>query len=81
MSKNIELVEGIPHNDSLVQMTVHEGKDDDVKGNLEECNITLFTENRRFVNGIFVVESMNSAVMDTACTQTVCGEKCYINMK
>ena len=64
-----------PHNASLVKMTEHEDKNDDIKDNLEECNITLFTENRKLENEIFVVESMNSAVIDTACTQKVCGEK------
>ena len=56
-------------------MTEHEDKDDDIKGNMEQCNIALFTENRRLENEIFVAESMNSAVIDTAYTQTVCGEK------
>ena len=56
-------------------MTGHEDKNDNGKGNLEECNITLFTENRKLENEIFVVESMNSAMIDTACTQTVCGDR------
>ena len=64
-----------PHNASMVKIAEHEDKNDDVKDNLEECNITLFTESRKIENEIFVVESRNSAVIDTACTQTVCGEK------
>jgi len=63
-------MEGMPS-----KMTEHEDKNDDIKDNLEEGNITLFTENRKLENEIFVVESMNSAITDTACAQTMCGEK------
>ena len=66
-----------PHNESFVKVTEHEDKNDDIKDNLEECNVTLFTENRKLENEIFVVESMNFAVIDTVCTQTVCGEKWF----
>ena len=41
----------------------------------EECNITLMTEEIAQENNIFIAESQNSAVIDTACTRTVCGEK------
>lgn len=41
----------------------------------EECNVVLFTEAALTENEIFVVESHCAAVIDTACTKTVCGEK------
>jgi hypothetical protein len=37
----------------------------------ETCSITLFTSS---VNEILVAESMGAAIIDTACTRTVCGE-------
>lgn len=44
----------------------------------EDCHITLLTGNPRPVmdddNKIFVTEAFGAAVVDTACTKTVCGE-------
>ena len=39
---------------------------------MEGCNLTLLTAHE-----IFVVESKGAAVIDTACTKTVCGEKWF----
>ena len=39
----------------------------------DECNITLFSKESD--DEIFTVEALGSAVIDTACTRTVCGEK------
>ncbi|KAI7800935.1 hypothetical protein IRJ41_015697 [Triplophysa rosa] len=43
--------------------------------NVEECNITLFTKASMSDAEIFMTESLGSAIIDTACTRTVCGEK------
>ena len=40
----------------------------------DECNLTLFT-NAKSDNEIFMTESFGCAVIDTACTRTVCGKK------
>ena len=40
----------------------------------EECNLTLFTKHKQH-NEIFMTESFGCAVIDTACTRTVCGQK------
>ena len=39
----------------------------------EECNLTLFTKHKQH-NEIFMTESFGCAVIDTACTHTVCGQ-------
>ncbi|CAC5364880.1 unnamed protein product [Mytilus coruscus] len=44
---------------------------------LENCNITLFTKEQPPVSEIFVLESACSAIIDTACTRTVCGESWF----
>ncbi|XP_024125019.2 uncharacterized protein LOC112144625 [Oryzias melastigma] len=56
-----------PHRRNDVKLT----EDEDV----EECNITLFTEAAMTESEIFLTESQGSAIIDTACTRTVCGEK------
>ena len=43
--------------------------------NVDEVNITLLTNNPMSDAEIFITESMGSAIIDTACTRTVCGEK------
>lgn len=55
-----------PHRRNEVKLTEDE--------NVEECNITLYT---KVVTDsqIFLTESLGSAIIDTACTRTVCGEK------
>ena len=42
---------------------------------IENCNLTLFTNEHPSINEVFAIESSCSAVIDTACTTTVCGEK------
>ena len=42
---------------------------------VENCNITQFAREHLSDNEIFVVESLGLAVIDTACSRTVCGEK------
>lgn len=54
------------------QETAHVTEDPD---DVEQCNITLFTQEKMTVNEVFVVECRNAAIIDTACTRTVCGEK------
>ena len=44
---------------------------------VEDCNVTLFTKEQPSANEIFVMESSGSAVIDTACTRTVCGNKWF----
>ena len=46
----------------------------------EECNIVLITENIS-KQEIFVMEAASSAVIDTACTETVAGEHWFMNYK
>lgn len=51
-------------------------KNDDASDSpIEEWNITLFSQNNIPENKVVVVESFNSAVIDTACTQTVGGKR------
>ncbi|KAG7489765.1 bifunctional UDP-N-acetylglucosamine transferase and deubiquitinase ALG13 isoform X2 [Solea senegalensis] len=50
-------------------------KDEGLKHDIEECNITLFSNESLSETAIFMVEALGSAVIDTACTRTVCGEK------
>ena len=46
---------------------------------IENCNLTLFTKEHPSINEVFAIESSCSAVIDTACTRTVCGEKWFSN--
>ena len=41
--------------------------------------MTLFTKEHPSINQVFAIESSCSAVIDTACTRTVCGEKWLSN--
>ncbi|KAI4873784.1 hypothetical protein NFI96_002219, partial [Prochilodus magdalenae] len=41
----------------------------------DECHITLLSKETLSETEIFMVEALGSAVIDTACTRTVCGEK------
>lgn len=50
--------------------------------NVDEVNITLLTQDPVPDAEIFLTESLGSAIIDTACTRTVCGEKwleSYVN--
>ena len=41
----------------------------------ETVNITLYIEPELRPQTVFVTEAFNTAVIDTACTKTVCGSK------
>lgn len=43
--------------------------------NVEECNIALLTKASMSDTEIYMTESLRSAIIDAACTHTVCGEK------
>ncbi|XP_039900576.1 uncharacterized protein LOC120741662 [Simochromis diagramma] len=70
---------------AICQSTYHWAKDcphrngDQVKltedGKVEECNITLYTKASMTDSEIFLTEALGSAIIDTACTRTVCGQK------
>ncbi len=72
---------------AVCQSTYHWAKDcqhksdhaklteDEEPTDVEECNITLWSKETMSETEIFMVESLGSAVIDTACTRTVCGEK------
>ena len=60
-----------PHKAEHVKMTEETAE----AGKIEECNITLFSKESLSDTEIFMVEALGSAVIDTACTRTVCGEK------
>ena len=65
-----------PHR-SEQNVNILEDDDDD---NLEEMNIVLMTE-KLSKTEIFVAEASKSAVIDTACTKTIAGEKWFTNFK
>ncbi|XP_034552315.1 uncharacterized protein LOC117821880 isoform X2 [Notolabrus celidotus] len=60
-----------PHKNEQVKLT----EDERMTNVVEECNITLLSKDSLSDTEIFMVESLGSAVIDTACTRTVCGEK------
>lgn len=59
-----------PHKGEQIKMT-----EDCGETNVEECNITLFTEELHSEAEILMTEGFGSAIIDTACTQTVCGQE------
>lgn len=59
-----------PHRGEQVKLT-EDCKTDDV----EECNITLYTKESPTEAEIFMTECFGSAIIDTACTRTVCGQE------
>lgn len=62
-----------PHRGEQVKLT-EDCKADDI----EECNITLYTKDSPTEAEIFMTECFGSAIIDTACTRTVCGQE-WIN--
>lgn len=64
-------VKDCPNKTEHVKLAKAEGSNSDV----EECNITLFSNESPSDTQIFMMEALGSAVIDTACTRTVCGEK------
>ncbi|CAG2190865.1 unnamed protein product [Mytilus edulis] len=64
-------VKDCPHKQLDVNLTEHES--DELN---EIVNITLFTSAQEFKPlTVFVAEAYNAAVIDTACSKTVCGSK------
>ena len=65
-----------PHKNDKGSAYLVEGNDsdDDDEDSSEEINIVLITEEDD-KSEIFVAEASKSAVTDTACTETVAGEK------
>ncbi|XP_029629926.1 uncharacterized protein LOC115207015 [Salmo trutta] len=63
-------VKDCPHKNEQVKLT-----EENVNTDIEQCNITLFSNESASDTEIFIVESLGSAVIDTACTRTVCGAK------
>jgi transposase InsO family protein len=49
-------------------------EDKSLTEDMESCNITLFNKTQD-LNTIFMMEASAAAVIDTACTRTVCGEE------
>ena len=66
-----------PHKNEHIKL-VNDNSDNDQQ-NIEDCNIILFTHSKPSENKIFEVETEQCAVIDTACTRTVCGEKWLSN--
>ena len=61
-----------PHRDSTVLLT--EQTYEEQEANVQNVNITLFNELESLEKyDVFLAESMNAAVVDTACSKTVCG--------
>ena len=69
LSEHIHWVNDCPHKKEHVKMT----SENQCSEKSDECNITLFSKESDYE--IFMVEALGSAVIDTACTRTVCGEK------
>ncbi|CAL9707805.1 unnamed protein product [Knipowitschia caucasica] len=61
-----------PHKGESVNITEDKAKD---KAGVEECNITLYTKASPTDAEIFMTECFGSAIIDTACTRTVCGQE------
>lgn len=57
-----------PHKGESVKMT-------EDKTDVEECNVTLYTKESPTDAEIFMTECFGSAIIDTACTRTVCGQE------
>jgi len=62
-------VKDCPEKTEGAKMAEHVTEPEDV------CNVTLLTKEVPSDFEIFMTESMGSAVLDTACTKTVCGER------
>lgn len=60
-----------PHKAEHVKLTEENAEAEQI----DECNITLFSKESVSDAEILMVEALGSAVIDTACTRTVCGEK------
>lgn len=50
----------------------------EIREEMEEmCNLTLFTKEQKPENEILMTESFGCAILDTACTKTVCGKEWF----
>ena len=47
------------------------------ENNEEECHFALFTKEHKTKNEALLMESFGCAIIDTACTKTVCGRRWY----
>ena len=63
-----------PHDKAEVQVT-----EDYELQDTENCNLTLLTKEMPTEQEVLIIESLGAAVIDTACTRTVCGEKWFSN--
>uniref|UniRef100_M4AZE1 Integrase catalytic domain-containing protein n=1 Tax=Xiphophorus maculatus TaxID=8083 RepID=M4AZE1_XIPMA len=61
-------VKNCPHKADSVKIA-EDAKD------VEECNLTLYTKESPTDAEIFMTECFGSAIIDTACTRTVCGQE------
>ncbi|CAC5376987.1 unnamed protein product [Mytilus coruscus] len=70
-NSKFHFVKDCPHKQLDVNLTEHESDESN-----ETLNITLFTSAQEFKPlTVFVAEAYNAAVIDTACSKTVCGSK------
>lgn len=68
--KNVSLSKGLSQQKGTCESIKRGGTEDDI----EERNITLFLNKSLSDTEILMVEALGPAVIDTACTRTVCGE-------
>lgn len=53
----------------------HKGENSKLTEDIEQCNITLFSQDNLSDTEIYMVESLWPVVTDAACIKTVCGQK------
>ncbi len=61
-------IKDCPHKEQEVKLTTSEQYE-------EKCNLTLFTKEEETESQVLLTEALGCAVLDTACTKTVCGKK------
>lgn len=66
-------VKNCPNKTESVKVVEEKDLSEKGKEDFENCNITLFTNSSECE--VFMTEAFGSAVIDTACTKTVCGER------
>ena len=68
-----------PHrSEQTVHMTEQYETNNDCREE-ESCNLTLYANEYKTANEIFLTEALGCAVIDTACTRTVCGKRWFDN--
>lgn len=75
-------IKDCPHKDKQENVNLTEDQssaNNQLSESMESCNITLFnkTENSCSSDFVFLIEAMGTAVIDTACTRTVCGRNWF----